>query len=243
MKRKIRRIVDISMSIILLLLMLPMITGERIHEILGLAMFILVLIHIFLNRYWYTSLFRGRYGTYRSIITFIDLSLMVCFFMAALCGASLSRYVLSFLNGAIPSETAQRLLPGLAWWSFALMGLHLGTHVSAIISQFRLRYSEKRSLKVVFTAAAAYGFSALIRMRIHELLFFRNTEGIIQGNALRMLSDTALIFAFFCFVGEEISSLTLMLPKKKDRKQDIVYTILCIALAIVIGITIAQAMN
>jgi hypothetical protein len=34
-----------------------------------------------------------------------------------------------------------------------------------------------------------------------------------------------------------------MLPKKKDRKQDIVYTVLCIALAIVIGITIAQAMN
>ena len=243
MKRKIRRIVDISMSIILLLLMLPMITGEKIHECLGLAMSLLVLIHIFLNRYWYTSLFRGRYGTYRSIITFIDMALLICFFAVLLCGASLSRHVLSFMNGMIPEETARRLLPGLAWWTFALMGLHLGTHVSAIISQFRLRYSEKRSLKVVFTAAAAYGFSALIRMRIHELLFFRNTEGIVPGKVLRMLGDTVLIFAFFCFVGEEISSLTLMLPKKKDRKQDIVYTVLCIALAIVIGITIAQAMN
>ena len=60
-----KRIVDLLMMILLLLLMAFQVTGETAHEWLGIGMFVLFLIHQWLNRPWYRALFRGRYGLAR----------------------------------------------------------------------------------------------------------------------------------------------------------------------------------
>lgn len=52
-KQKIKIVIDLFMMITLLLLMLFQITGQQVHEYLGMMILFLFLGHNFLNRKWY----------------------------------------------------------------------------------------------------------------------------------------------------------------------------------------------
>ena len=54
----VRRIVDIFMTVLLLFLMAYQVTGEVLHEWIGMGMTLLVIIHQILNRRWYASVFK-----------------------------------------------------------------------------------------------------------------------------------------------------------------------------------------
>ena len=56
----IRRIVDISMTVCLLFLMAYQVTGEVLHEWIGIGMTALVIVHQILNRKWYSAVFKGK---------------------------------------------------------------------------------------------------------------------------------------------------------------------------------------
>ena len=245
MKRAhIRRFTDIGMSILLLLLMAHQLTGDKFHEWFGIAMIVLTIIHQYLNRYWYPALFKGKYNAYRIIVTVTDLSLLLSFILTAISGVSMSGYAVPFMYGILKTSLAQRLHLSFSYWSFALMGLHLGFHIPAIISQYHLRYTTKRDLRVMFIAAGAYGFSALLRNKVLEYLFFKTPFAFYSDKGtLAIIVDILLMFAFFALVGEELASLTLMLPGKKERQKNILYPILCIALAIIIGLSIAAMLE
>ena len=53
----IKRIVDAAMTVLLLFLMAYQLTGEMLHEWIGIGITVLVIIHQILNRKWYGVLF------------------------------------------------------------------------------------------------------------------------------------------------------------------------------------------
>ena len=55
---KIKRIIDISMTLVLLCLMAYQVTGEAAHEFIGVGMTLLCIVHQILNRRWYASVFK-----------------------------------------------------------------------------------------------------------------------------------------------------------------------------------------
>ena len=55
----IRRIVDAAMTVLLLCLMSCQVTGEALHEWIGMGMTALVIFHRLLNRKWYGALLNG----------------------------------------------------------------------------------------------------------------------------------------------------------------------------------------
>ena len=61
---KIRMPVDITMTLLSIILMggASLFPSDIIHEILGMALFLLWAVHITLNRRWYSSIFRGKYN-------------------------------------------------------------------------------------------------------------------------------------------------------------------------------------
>ena len=58
--KKLRMIVNISMTVVLLCLMAYSLVGELAHEILGTAMFVLFTVHHILIRKWFGALTKGR---------------------------------------------------------------------------------------------------------------------------------------------------------------------------------------
>ena len=70
----IKRIVDVCMTVLLLCLMAYQVTGEALHEWIGIGMTVLVIIHQLLNRKRYGALFKGKYNSYRIITTVVKLA-------------------------------------------------------------------------------------------------------------------------------------------------------------------------
>ena len=82
----IRRIVDAAMSVLLLLLMAYQVTGEALHEWIGMGMTVLVIVHQILNRRWYGALLKGKYNAYRVLTTVINILLLLSFALTAFVG-------------------------------------------------------------------------------------------------------------------------------------------------------------
>lgn len=89
-KNSIKRLVDAAMTVLLLLLMAYQVTGEALHEWIGIGMTALVILHQILNRKWYASLFKGKYNGYRILSTAINTLLLLVIGLTAFCGMSMS---------------------------------------------------------------------------------------------------------------------------------------------------------
>ena len=129
-----RRIVDICMTVLLLLLMAYQVTGEAAHEWLGMGMTALVIVHQILNRRWYGTLLRGRYTAYRIVSTCVNVLLLISFALTAFCGMAMSNYAVPFLYGIARVSFVRVTHLSMSHWSFVLMGLHLGMHIPAMMS-------------------------------------------------------------------------------------------------------------
>ena len=161
------------MTVCLLFLMAYQVTGEMIHEWIGIGMTVLVIVHQILNRKWYSALFKGRYNTYRKVSTALNILLILSFALTAFCGMSMSGYAVPFLYGMAPVSFARRMHLSMSHWAFVLMGLHLGMHIPAMTAGMKLKCRTKMIPAVIFTCIGGMGLWLFIRNGIPDYLFFR----------------------------------------------------------------------
>lgn len=119
-----RKIIDILMMILLLLVMAYPFTGQSIHIVLGIMMVICFLIHHYLNRKWYLSLFKGKTTPIKTLFISINSLLLICVLAIALSGLTLAGYV-----PLMSYYLARKIHLVCSYWSYLLMGLHVGLHV------------------------------------------------------------------------------------------------------------------
>ena len=77
--RHLRISIDITMTILSIILMGGnyLFPADIVHEILGVGLFVLWSVHIFLNRRWYGGIFRGKYNPYRIMQTVINCGILI----------------------------------------------------------------------------------------------------------------------------------------------------------------------
>jgi len=121
------------MTLLVLALMAYSVTGQEVHEWMGVGMFLLFLLHHGLNAAWFRSLTKGRYTPLRVLQAALVLLLLVSVAAQIVSGLAMARYALPFLNIPIPTSTARLLHLACGYWSFLLMGLHLGLHWSIFL--------------------------------------------------------------------------------------------------------------
>lgn len=162
----IRITVDLAMTVILLLLMAYEFTGSGRHMSLGMAEFVLFIIHCFLNRKWYAALFKGRYNLSRVMRTLINFGVL-----ASMVGLMISAAILSDGFGLIDIRAgvffARRLHMPSSHWGFIFMSLHLGLHWRAILGAMKKRFGAPKktaatALKIAAAAIAVFGVYAFI---------------------------------------------------------------------------------
>jgi cytochrome b len=136
-----RRIIDAGMTASLLFLMAYQVTGEALHEWIGIAMTALVIVHQILNRKWYSSVFKGKYNPYRIMTTAVNILLLLSFAMTALSGMSMSAHAVPFLYGMAPVSLVRKMHLAMSHWSFVLMGLHIGLHIPVMTAKMKMAAS------------------------------------------------------------------------------------------------------
>ncbi len=199
----IKRIVDAALTVLLLFLMAYQVTGEALHEWIGIGMTALVILHQLLNRKWYGALFEGRYNAYRAVTSAIDVLLICSFALTAFCGMSMSGHAVPFLYGMAPVSFARQTHLSMSHWSFVLMGLHLGLHIPAMAAALKLNNKTKTLLACVFACLGGVGLWLFLRSGIADYLFFRVPFAFLdyeKAGALVLL-ENLLMLSFWAFIG------------------------------------------
>ena len=212
-----RRIIDILMTLVLIPLMAYQVTGEAAHEWLGISMVILVIIHQALNRKWYESLFKGSYMPFRILSTLINILLLISFALTAISGVSMSNHAVPFLYNLISVNTARVLHLAFSYWSFILMGLHIGMHISAMIAKMPVNI--KKVLSVIFTIVAGYGFYLFLKSGIINYITFKSHFAFLdyEKAASLVFVENVAIIIFFAFLGHNVANIVREVGKDSNR--------------------------
>jgi len=202
-KNMVRRIVDAAMTVLLLLLMAYQVTGEALHEWIGMAMTVLVIVHQILNRKWYGALFKGRYNAYRTVTSVLNVLLLLSFALTAFSGMSMSGHAVPFLYGMAPVSFARQMHLSMSHWSFVLMGLHLGLHIPAMTAGLKLKDKTKTLLACVFICIGGIGLWLFVRSGIPDYMFFRVPFAFLdyEKAGWLVLLENLLMLSFWASIG------------------------------------------
>ena len=220
---KLRMPIDIAMTVLSIILMggAYLFPADIVHEILGVALFVLWAVHIVLNRRWYGTVFRGSYDTRRVLQTVINCGILICTIFLMISGIVLSNHVFTFLGietGLGFARTAHLLA---SHWYYLFMSLHIGLHVEMIAGKSRELREGVSSiiLRVIFILLSLYGIYAFISRGIWRYLilqqqfFFLNLE---RGDALFILDYISIIVLF----ATGVQYLNKLLQRRKDKRSE-----------------------
>lgn len=158
---RIKLIIDIIMTVLMLLAMAYQLTGNMAHEVIGAIIFILFVVHNFLNQPWYRSMLKGRYNVRRIISTSVNFLLLISMLHLMITGIMISRDIFSFLgiNGGF---TTRAVHTASANWGLVFMSVHVGMHwsmlmnvvgkVAGVITQSRIIAIATRTAAIIIVA-------------------------------------------------------------------------------------------
>ena len=227
-KTVVKRIIDLAMTVVLILLMAYSLIGEALHEWLGAAMLLLFLIHHLLNAAWYKALGKGRYTPYRTLQSILAALLFLTMLGSMGSGMVLSRFVFDFLPIHSGQGTARMVHLCCAYWGFILMSLHIGLHWRLMLTEtgriFDVKPSPVRTvlLRALAVCIALYGVAAFFRNDILSYLLLRTHFVFFdyERPLILFFADYLAIMGLFVFIAYYLGKKlqTYGLKRKKGRE-------------------------
>ena len=180
-KQIIRMAVDIGMTVLLLLLMAFMLTGQKAHEWLGAAELVLFVAHHILNARWLKNIGHGKYTPFRLLQTVLALLVLLTMLGSMVSGIMMSRYAFAFLDIHGGMSLARTMHMVCAYWGFIFLSTHLGLHWSMMMGTARKAagikgHSAVRTavLRVLALLLAGFGVYAFWKNQIIDYLFLKS---------------------------------------------------------------------
>ncbi len=134
MKRKFKIIVDILMFLLFLyLLSYRPGMGLMYHAVVGIAQLSLFILHHLLNLNWYGTLFKGRYGFRRILLTASDFLLLIAMGFMIVSSVMISGMIFEF--GIRMTGWWRRIHVASSGWCFLLTGFHVGMHLQGAFAK------------------------------------------------------------------------------------------------------------
>ena len=168
---KIRLPLDIMMTLVSIVLMGGnyLFPADIVHEILGVALFVLWAIHIFLNRRWYGAIFKGKYNPYRIMQTVINCCILICTIILMISGIILSNHLFTFLNiqSGLGFARIAHLLS--SHWYYLFMSLHIGLHMGRLFQNV----AAKILPRILLALTSLYGLYAFIVRGVWKYLILK----------------------------------------------------------------------
>lgn len=161
MKRNFKMPLDILMTVGMILLMNLFVTGVLLHEILGLFLFLLIIIHNLLNYQWIRAVtrnfFRPAIRTKTRIMYFLNLLLFISMAVTMVTGILISKELFQFSLEGNQTRLASALHKSTAYISLILISIHIGMHWSTIMTKVRkgLHLNQESRVRTIAARAVA----------------------------------------------------------------------------------------
>lgn len=129
-----RLLFDSLMTVLVLGEFAYQLTGNAIHEITGMTLFVLFIGHLALNGRWLSALFKGRYNGVRLASLIVNLLLLadgLFLIVSGIMNSNLLYTWIGFQTGILPRELHSASANGL----LILMSLHLGLHWKMVMNE------------------------------------------------------------------------------------------------------------
>ncbi len=229
MKLKMKMGIDFLMTVLLLLLMAYQITGQELHEWLGVGMLVLFLSHNILNIKWYGNLFRGKYTLLRVVQVIINTSVLASILCLGFSGIVMSRHVFAVLPIRGPMATARTMHLTVSYWGFVLMSIHLGFHWSMILGMFGRLWCGKKTpaafvwlVRFIAIFIAGYGAYSFHKENIASYMFLRQEFVFFdfEQSAVSVFAEYIAMMGLWVFVGfYAVKGIGKITSLKKERKE------------------------
>lgn len=239
----VKRVVDVALTVILLLLMAFQVTEQFAHEWLGITMFALTIVHQILNRKFYASIFKGKYSLLRVFQLIVNILLLLSFLCTALSGMIMSRFAMPFMNGLLSASIVRQGHLAMSHWSFVLMGLHLGLHFGIITAKLK-KGAVRIALGAVMSGISVYGFYLFLRANMLNYMLFKIPFAFLDYSkawGLVILENLAMLLSWG-FAAYLLSLFLRAIVRKDKRKTALLYALLLVAV-IVSGIVLNTVLN
>ena len=216
------------MTASLLLLMTYGLIGEAAHEWIGVAMFVLFILHHILNSHWHRNLFKGKCTAIRILQTILVILVLLSMLSSMFSGIILSRHVFQSITIRGWRSFAHNLHMISAYWGLVLMSLHLGMHWNMMMGMARKLVNRKSVirtwvLRMIAVLIAGYGVYAFARrgigrymLMLDHFVFFDFDEPIIF-----FIADYVAVMGLFVFIGHYSAKYLRQIRKYtiKDNEQ------------------------
>lgn len=178
MKKKIT--IDILMFILMLLEFSRMYMEPIYHEIIGIILLILFIIHLILNMQYIKNIQKGKYNLKRTIMLIVNILFMITFSLSLLFGILSSQNLLTFMN--INNMNIIKLHKMFSYISLVIMGIHLGINFNAMFG--KISKIIKNDIVLYIISIIIIGFGIYSAIDIDLLNHITGTYGFstITGN-------------------------------------------------------------
>ena len=165
-----------------------------VHEILGMILFVLWVVHLVLNRAWIKGMLKGKYNALRIARTVINCGVILCVLLLIVSGIILSNHLFAWLeieSGASFARTAHMLA---SHWYLFFVSLHIGLHLSLFVRG-------KVAMGVV-SALGVYGVYAFIERGLWKYMTLQQPffSVDLEHGCLLFTLDYIAIMALFAVV-------------------------------------------
>ena len=164
-------IVDILLFILIIIEYSRLYINPTVHEIIGIGLIILIILHIYLNRNYFKSIKKGKYNFKRSFKLVINITFLIVFILTCIFGILSSQFL------SIGSLTTIYLHKIFAYLSVLLLGLHLSTNINPLMAKIPYK-------KIIFPIFIILGIYSLIHVDFWNHLTGRYGFSITTGNIL-----------------------------------------------------------
>lgn len=218
MKKKLQMIIDIIMFILFLILTGYHITGNTVHEILGVITFILFIIHHIINIKWYKALPKGKYTTQRIISTITDFLLLIDMLCIMISAIMISSTVFSFLN-IKTTMFARGLHLSSTAWGLIFIGIHSGLHLKVcfdkMINKVKTTSFEYTFYLLIFLLLV-YGVYAFVKNALWKDMFLVTMFKFFDYGQNPIVFYLEYLAILFCII--MITYFVMKIVAKKKRK-------------------------
>ena len=169
--QRLRMSIDITMTVLSIILMGGnyLFPADIVHEILGVGLFVLWSVHIFLNRRWYGAIFKGKYNPYRIMQTVINCCILICTIFLMISGIILSNQLFTFLNIQSGLGFARIVHLLSSHWYYLFMSLHIGLHMGRLFQNV----ATKILPRILLVLTSLYGLYAFIVRGVWKYLILK----------------------------------------------------------------------
>lgn len=228
----IKRIVDAVLTVLLLFLMAYQVTSDVLHEWLGIGMTVTLILHHILNRKWYKSVFKGKYTSYRITMTAVNTFMLAAIALTGLSGMAMSGHAVPFMYGFINVMTARTLHLAMSYWSFILMGIHIGLHIKAMTA--KLPDKGKIVFNAILTGVSGVGLWLFLKSGIINYITFQTHFAFLDYTTAKwliILQNLAMLL-FFVLAGYVLSELMQKSENKKYSLKMLICFLLLLSLVL-----------